>query len=149
MGRVFDSRSMLREVQKHANEAPTSAPVQSWSRRFGEFLSDCCASTQPPPLVSETFIYRAAPCVLPSVANTRAGETLPGSLSVVVERAEGVCVHTDDGSFQLTYSGNILYSIARDGGSTVNTSSDFFQFSNSGRLIRSVLVQLDRSQCVF
>lgn len=37
-----------------------------------------------------------------------------------------MCVHTDDDCFQLTYSGNILYSIARDGGSTVNTSSDFF-----------------------
>lgn len=84
--------------------------------------------------------------VLPSVANTSAGETLPGSISMVVERQRRcvcACIHIDNVSswlsqpFVVTYCIRLLW--------MVDGRSEFIPFRANFRFIRSVFAQLDRS----
>lgn len=128
-----DLRSMLREVQKILMKRPRQLLSKAGTAELGNFFPIVfLPHHHPSAYMSEmkTLIYRGPVRVSyhPLQIHTQVKPYLAWFQWWSGGRIEGVCVHTDDVCFQLTYSGNILYSIARDGGSTVNTSSDFFNF---------------------
>lgn len=85
-----DSRSMLGEVQKILMKRPRQLLSKAGTTDLGNFFPIVFLPHQRGEYMSEmkTLIYLAwlRPCVLPSAANTHAGETLPGLVSVVVGR---------------------------------------------------------------